>query len=738
MTEPTEPTEQVADRDAEGPSDDDMGTPSRFAPLRWVDQLVDISRRWLAVLIVIGVAPALGLVPILHSRVHFRYTYENTLETSYRYHIVLWMFLSVLAMGGVYAGVWLWRRRREPGLTVDAAFRRLNSQLLPILIFPMIIGIWPHRMQVKEPLLTLSVIGVITAIVFIYSYRALGAAPDWCRRALAWIERWRLHWVLLVLFMVQYSAETMRLVLIEHYNLDTHVYDLGIYTNIFWHNMHGNWLGCTFCKLDVHYSGHYDPILIAFTPLFAISPRAETLLYIQTFWLALGAVPTYLIGRHHLKDTWSALMLAGLYLLNPGLSSANMFEFHSLTLSIPIVLWTVHFLDTDNHLAYWPTLAILLLTREDMAIMSCCVGAYAILSRRSATGLATIGIAVAWFVFIKTQVMTSSEVVAVKSTREADSHMYYFAEAVQNTDEGIKGLVLTLVTNPIFALKLLFKTDKLYFLAYQFLPLLCLPLLSGRRLVLFGYGALFIGLVSRHEVFSMGFHYTSLIVPALILATPAGLKRVTSGRLARERGYERQRLKHALLLTAVAASLLTSWKFGPLFGNRFYKAGWNVMKVDQPRDRIRAYQNLQKVIAEIPQEAAVSAASHIGAHVATRDRVVRWGAYRGVDYILLDMRRLKKKERDRMKRLVARKQFLPVIEYDGLTLYKRNPDYKQPGRTTRTRTTASTPRTRPVRLPPRRGAGKDEQDEDAPVGPEGEHVEDDEEDTLEDVADDTA
>ncbi len=694
-----------------------MGRGSSFAPLRWIDRLVAMGWRWMALMIVIGVAPGLGLAPVFHRRIFFRYSFDNKLDTTYRYDIIIWMLISLAAMTCIYFGVWLWRRRSEPELSIDDAFTSLNRHLAIIICFPLVTAIWPHRMQLKARLETVTVIAVLTGFVGVYVWRALGAAPDWARRALKWIERYRMHWVLLLLFMVQYSAETMRLVLIEHYNLDTHVFDLGIYTNIFWHNLHGNWLGCTFCKLDVHYSGHYDPILIAFTPFFAISPRAETLLYIQTIWLALGAIPTYLLGRHHFKDMWSGLILAGLYLLNPGLSSANMFGFHSLTLAIPIILWTVYFLDTDNYYAYWPSLAILLLTREDMAIMCCFIGAYAMLSRRTGTGLLTIAIAFSWFVFIKTQVMTNSEVVAVKSTREADSHMYYFAEAVQNREEGIKGLVLTLITNPMFSLRLLFKTDKLFFLIYQFMPLLFLPLLGGRRLVLIGYGALFIGLVSRHEVFSMGFHYTTLILPALIIAMPPGTTRLAYGKWTKRRGLDSKRVVYTLLLTAVACSFLTTWKFGPLLGNKFYKAGWNVLKRDQPADRRKAYRNLQKVLEELPQDASVSAASHIGPHVATRDMVRRWASARGMDYILVDLRRMAKKERDKLKRLVARREFLPVVEYDGLTLYKRNPDYRKPKRRARkkassrakdgSKTKTKTKKT-PIRLPPRRGAGKND------------------------------
>src|SRR5690606_36007820 len=96
---------------------------------------------------------------------------------------------------------------------------------------------------------------------------------------------------------------------------------------------------------------HCDPILIALSPVMAIHRGAETLIVLQTVWLASAAIPIYLVGRDRLGDAFgTALGLA--YLSFPSLHTINLFDFHSLALSIPVVVWVVYFLDRRNWVAY--------------------------------------------------------------------------------------------------------------------------------------------------------------------------------------------------------------------------------------------------------------------------------------------------------------------------------------------------------------------------------------------------
>ena len=59
-----------------------------------------------------------------------------------------------------------------------------------------------------------------------------------------------------------------------------------------------------------------------------LSPRAETLLVLQSVWLATGVAPLYLLGKKRLGNPWFGVLLAATYVLYPALHGANLFDFH--------------------------------------------------------------------------------------------------------------------------------------------------------------------------------------------------------------------------------------------------------------------------------------------------------------------------------------------------------------------------------------------------------------------------
>ena len=51
---------------------------------------------------------------------------------------------------------------------------------------------------------------------------------------------------------------------------------------------------------------HFDPIVVAFAPLWWLWPDASLLLVSQAVAVATGAVPVYLLGKRHLGSEWAA------------------------------------------------------------------------------------------------------------------------------------------------------------------------------------------------------------------------------------------------------------------------------------------------------------------------------------------------------------------------------------------------------------------------------------------------
>jgi len=157
-----------------------------------------------------------------------------------------------------------------------------------------------------------------------------------------------------------YSYFFSRLAITQHQAFGTRTIDLGYYDNIFYQSIHGRPLACSLLRSGTHASAHFDPILVVMSPLYLIYPRAELLLSLQSVWLGSGAIPAYLLGKHHLDSRQAGIIMAIVYALYPALHGANMYEFHSLSLIAMPMLWVLYFLEKKNKLGYFVMLGVLL------------------------------------------------------------------------------------------------------------------------------------------------------------------------------------------------------------------------------------------------------------------------------------------------------------------------------------------------------------------------------------------
>jgi len=206
--------------------------------------------------------------------------------------------------------------------------------------------------------------------------------------------------------------------------------------------------------------------------------HAETLLVLQTLWLASGAIPVYLLAKRRLSNEWFAAILGLIYLLYPALHGVNMFDFHSLAFVVPSAMWAVYLLDTGGFKRYWLVIALMLITREDISLLNCFVGAYAIMIGRTRTGLVTVAVSMVYLVLVKMYAMADSGL--LMSADKAYSYVYYYAEMIPHKAEGTRGLAISALTNPLYALLVSFKEEKLLFFLHLLLPLLFLPLRRAR------------------------------------------------------------------------------------------------------------------------------------------------------------------------------------------------------------------------------------------------------------------
>lgn len=623
---------------------------------------------WGVLYCLIAVSLGLALFP-LRGFEAMRFIIKNDLSVVGRSQALLAVAISAVVTTAGYVWVWLRGRRREPELGLAESFKRTNHYAFVVLVLPMLTALLVPRIETKHPVFTSFLSAMITALVMVFLYRVLKRKLGPGHEPFQPARHPRLALALFSAAMIGYCVLISAYAIIDHHNFGTAVYDLGIYDNLMWQTAHGYFLDCSLIKGGNHVSAHFDPIIALISVFYRLYMHAETLLVLQTLWLASGAIPLYLLAKRRLGNEWFAAVLGLIYFLYPALHGVNMFDFHSLAFVIPSAMWAAYLLDIGALKRYWLILGLLLITREDISLLNCFIGAYAILIGRTRTGLATIVVSLVYLVLVKMYAMPDSSL--LMSADKAYSYVYYYDEMIPHKGEGSRGLAISALTNPLFALQVAFKEEKLLFFFHLLAPLLALPFAAGRKLILSVYGLLFIGLASRNHVFSLHFQYSSLLFPMLFAAVPDGLRRVTDSPRARALGLERGPLAWTLLLGMLTSSLVISAKFGVIIPNHSFQAGWNRL-VRIPTAKMREhYEWMKEVVAIIGPDAAVSMSHWVGPHLSNRRRAYHWPTVNDADYIVIDDNSVKKDDERRLKRLVEKKQYRVVEKRFDITLYAR-------------------------------------------------------------------
>ncbi len=153
--------------------------------------------------------------------------------------------------------------------------------------------------------------------------------------------------ILLFLFVLASGSITLCYILSMRYELKTSAVDGLSFAQILFNFLSGNGLTTSIPPpyIEQNWLGiHFSPILYLLAPVYYFSPHIETLLTIQSFGIALAAIPLFLASRTLLKSQWYALVIAIFYLTNPFVINAQIWDFHEIAfapLVISMILWSV-------------------------------------------------------------------------------------------------------------------------------------------------------------------------------------------------------------------------------------------------------------------------------------------------------------------------------------------------------------------------------------------------------------
>lgn len=631
----------------------------------WLSEMTD----WLPVTLLIGAGPGLALSIVRERNIGFGRDQNRAEDLASLWNagartlalVLLFTSMALWLTGCVIAvGV---QRRKPAAPSHRDLFVDLNRRWLPISTLPIVAYLLFNRTSPRLDYVDLSLTAVLTAVLAYWCYRSAGSGRfSWASRIAPKSASGAI--TALSLLVVAYCGWASYTSIIDHWNMGTRIFDLGIYDNTVFNSSQGRWLECTFSRNRTHASSHFDPILILFAPAYWIYPHAETLLVLQSVLLGLGAVPLYLYSRHQGLAYGEALVIAACYLLMPALHGINLFDFHSLALMVPLTLFSLLFLETRQWRLYALSIALLLLVREDQALIVVTIGLYALATRQARCGILSILGAGVYAVLAH---YITSQMIGAGGAR---TYEYYYGEVMAPGKSGAVGLLYSILSNPLLALATALKPTKIFYFLKLLLPLCFLPLLGGKKLWLLAYGVAFIGLATRNAVSTVHYQYSALILPFVMLAAIDGLKRLLSSKALSRLELPKRSVRLACFCAVLTASLATSLSFGAWPSNpSFYSGRLPLQRRFNAKSAAR-HNLLKKLIKDIPAEAALCTDPTMGPHVSNRQFVSTWPRCRNADYIFLYKGRLSKPERAALANLPSLGREL--YEDSQFALYQAN------------------------------------------------------------------
>ncbi|MGE5335674.1 MAG: DUF2079 domain-containing protein [Nitrososphaerota archaeon] len=486
--------------------------------------------------------------------------------------------------------------------------------------------------------------------ILIEPYRPLPPAPRgrWTRIAFL------LTILLALAFVVYFTAYTWSLFDAFLANAE----DMGIMDQALWNTLHGailhqticNSISDTNCLGDIsRFAIHFEPIMLPFSLLYALAPSPKTLLLFQTLVVATGAYPVFWMACRRLASPLAGLIFAAGYLLYPALQGAVMFDFHAVTLTMPLLLFAFYFALTRNNIGLVIACVLALATKEEVPLDVLMLGlAIFAFQRRTKVGLGLIGLSLAWLAMALAVMHLFSP---VGHSPLASRYSYLGGNPVE--------AALYLATHPVEILR-----D--YMLAnggFEYLNRLLgafsfLGLASPLTLIL-GVPALMINLLSGTQSMHTGAHqYSAEIVPVMVFSAISSLAVLLSlaawlqplwapvrsqlgPRMKRFGGGARLRLK------AASAPVLSHGLLGVLLLLTFYGilVQQRMVRVEHPPQImvyawpvVTAHSNLANTVtARIPPGASVSAQDVLVPHLSQRRYIYQY-PYRvyQADYVVLD------------------------------------------------------------------------------------------------------
>lgn len=544
----------------------------------------------------------------------------------------------------------------------------------PLLLLPAVPSLFRYKPWMNEHERLLPIVLFLALALEILCFRALVRAPlkarEWweeLREQVPELVRRRGAFWVVVAGSLFYAAFFSFILLRWHEKLRTGNFDLSINNNLMFGGLHGRFLESTVVfpqEPGKYLANHAKFGGYLFLPIYALYPRAETLLVLQSVLIGAGAIPLWAFARRHLPE-WSATIVALAYLAYYPMHGASFSEFQYVPIAAAFLFATVWAAEERRWVLMGVAAGMGMLMREDIPLGMALVGGFlALTGYRPKAGLTLAAVAMTYFVVLRFYVMDSA------------GDWWYpnmYKELWADKEKGFRSVIKTLISNPLYVFSKVLVEKKVIYLLHLMVPLVFLPARRWYLWAAFIPGALLTLLITNYDPPVMfSFHYVMHWAPLLFLAAVLALKSLGD---AQSGGSTARR--QAATIAFAAASLVLTFNYGAFamrdggFKGGFHKVEFGISDAERQR-----YQNLKTLAAMIPDDASVAATEKLGPHVSARLLMytMRHGP-QGAEWILASSRELKlSRTKPKLFEVVKDGSYGVVKRIDDLALLKRGHD----------------------------------------------------------------
>ena len=461
---------------------------------------------------------------------------------------------------------------------------------------------------------------------------------------------------------IAFFVLTLGLTLHRHFTFYSS-YDQGIFNQVFWNGIHGNFFQSTLSsqlstnvvhngeipQVNYHRLGqHFTPALLLWLPIYFLFPTPATLTVLQAVFITSAGLVLYALARIYLEPAIALLITISFYCANAvlGPSLAN---FHDIS-QIPLFVFSLLLaMEKRCWWLFWVLAICILAVREDSGITLFGVGVYLVISRRyPKIGLGVCGLSFAYMLALTNIIMPLfSDDISRRFMLER------FGQFASGESASTLDIIWGMVSNPWrFFVELFTPVGKtINYLLGQWLPLAFVPVFAPASWAIAGFPLLKLLLGKGQSVLSISIRYAMSVTPGLFYGAVlwwagqgfANFNSHLSSCKPRKLSSKFRQLWVFCLCLSLIFTITSnpSWTLYFLIPNSIQP--WVHVSAPQQWQRVPAIRSLLK---SIPDNASVSATTNLIPHLSSRREIIRLPRLKltndqnqtiKVDYLIADL-----------------------------------------------------------------------------------------------------